>query len=108
MSCTAITFLQVLIFLTDLEKNDVQATGRTRENRTADANQKIISSKQLQKQERECFEYCCVELFILLSGMIIQLWRLQAIGKVTLQFTKLDLVKGGVKEVPSALSHKLL
>ena len=94
--------------MSDLEKNDVGATGTIRENRTADANQKIISSKQLQKQERGCFEYCCVGLFILLSGMTIQLWRLQAIGKVTLQFTKLDLVKGGVKEVPSALSHELL
>ena len=43
----------------DLAKIDGQATGTIRENRTAGANQKMISSKQLQKQERGCFEYCC-------------------------------------------------
>ena len=45
--------------MSDLAKIDLQATGRIRENRTAGTNQKMISSKQLQKQERECFEYCC-------------------------------------------------
>ena len=43
----------------DLAKIDVQTTGTIRENRRAGANQKIICSKQLQKQERGCFEYCC-------------------------------------------------
>ena len=44
--------------ISDLAKIDVQATGTIRENRTAGANQKMKSSKQLQKQERGCFEYC--------------------------------------------------
>ena len=35
-----------------------QPTGTIRENRTANTNQKMIISKQLQKQERECFKYC--------------------------------------------------
>ena len=43
----------------DLTKIDVRATGMIRENKTAGANQKIISLKRLQKQERECFKYCC-------------------------------------------------
>ena len=45
--------------MTDLAKIDVKTTGTIRENRTAGANQKMISTKQLQKQERGCFEYCC-------------------------------------------------
>ena len=45
--------------MSDLEKNHVRATATIRENRTAGANQKIITPKQLQKQERGCFEYCC-------------------------------------------------
>ena len=45
--------------MSDLAKIDVRATGTIRENRTAGANQKMISSKQLQKQERGCFKYCC-------------------------------------------------
>ena len=45
--------------MSDLEKNDVGATETIRENRTTNANQKIISSKQRQTQERECFEYYC-------------------------------------------------
>ena len=45
--------------MSDLAKIDLRATGAIRENRTAGANQKMISSKQLQKQERGCFEYCC-------------------------------------------------
>ena len=43
----------------DFAKIDVQATDTIRENRTAGANQKMIGSKQLQKQERGCFKYCC-------------------------------------------------
>ena len=35
--------------ISDLAKIDVRATGARRENRTAGANQKMISSKQLQK-----------------------------------------------------------
>ena len=35
----------------DIAKIDVQATGTIRENRTPSANKKMISSKQLQKQE---------------------------------------------------------
>ena len=68
--------------MSDLAKIDVRATGTIRENRTAGANQKMISSKQLQKQERGCFEYCYDET--------VQLRRLQATGKVTRQFTMLD------------------
>ena len=45
--------------MADLAKIDVRATGTIREHRTTGANQKMISSKQLQKQERGCFEYCC-------------------------------------------------
>ena len=45
--------------MSDLAKIDEQAAGTIRENRTAGTNQKIISSKQLQKQERGCFKYCC-------------------------------------------------
>ena len=45
--------------MSDLVKIDVQAIGTIRENRTAGANQNIISSKQFQKQERGCFKYCC-------------------------------------------------
>ena len=45
--------------MSDLAKIDVEVTGTTRENRTAGTNQKMISLKQLQKQERECFKYCC-------------------------------------------------
>ena len=37
--------------MSDLEKNDVRAAGTIRENRTAGANQKMISSKQ----ERDMF-----------------------------------------------------
>ena len=47
--------------MSDLAKIDVRATGTIRENRTPGANQKMISSKQLQKQERGCFQYCCDE-----------------------------------------------
>ena len=54
-------------------KIDVQATGTIRENRTAGANQKMIRSKQLQKQERGCFEYCCDGTVYIASGMTIQL-----------------------------------
>ena len=45
--------------MSDLAKIDVPATGTIRENRTTGTNQKMISLKQLQKQERKCFEYCC-------------------------------------------------
>ena len=45
--------------MSDLVKIDLRAIGTIRENRTAGAYQKMISSKQFQKQERGCFEYCC-------------------------------------------------
>ena len=41
--------------MSTLAKINVRATGTIRENRTARANQKMISSKQLQKQERAFF-----------------------------------------------------
>ena len=49
--------------MSDLAKIDVRATGTIRENRTVNINQKMISSKQLQKQERGCFKYCCDVIF---------------------------------------------
>ena len=52
-------FLTSYSFMSDLAKVDVRATGTIRENRTAGSNQKMISSKQLQKKDGECFEYCC-------------------------------------------------
>ena len=45
--------------ISDLAKINVRATDKIRENRTAGTNQKMISSKQLQKQERGYFKYCC-------------------------------------------------
>ena len=46
--------------MSDLAKIDVRATGTIRENRTGTIrNQKMISSKQLKKQERGCSKYCC-------------------------------------------------
>ena len=45
--------------MSDLAKIDVRATDTIRENKIAATNLKMISSKQLQKQERGCFEYCC-------------------------------------------------
>ena len=71
--------------MSDLAKIDVRAIGTIRENRTAGANQKMIISKQLQNQERGCFEYCCVGTVYITKWRDIQLWRLQATRKVTLQ-----------------------
>ena len=86
--------------MSDLVKIDVQAIGTIRENRTAGANQKMISSKQLQKQERRCFEYCC-------DGTVyIAKWHDNSVVTIAgnweshIQVHKVRRrVKGGVKEV---------
>ena len=87
--------------MSDLAKIDVRATGTIRKNRTAGANQKMISSKQLQKQERGCFEYCC--------GVTVYIAKWHDHSVVTIasnweSHTPVHKVKrrvkGGVKEVP--------
>ena len=87
--------------MSDLAKIDVRATGMIRENRTAGTNQKIISSKQLQKQKRGCFEYCCDRTVYIAkwhnnsNAMIASNWESHTpIHKVR------HRVKGDVKGVP--------
>ena len=87
--------------MSDLAKIDVRATGTIRENRTAGTNQKMISSKQLQKQERGCFEYCC-------DGILyIAKWHNNSVVTIASNWEShipvhkvRRRVKGGGKEVP--------
>ena len=87
--------------MSDLAKIDMRAIGILRENRTAGANQKIISSKQLQKQELGYFEYCCDETLYIAKCfdnsivMITSNWESH-----TPVHNVRRRVKGGVKEVP--------
>ena len=87
--------------MSDLEKIDVQATGTIRENRIPGANRKMISSKQLQKQERRCFEYCCDET------VYIAKWHDNSVVTIASNWEShtpvhkvRGMVKGSVKEVP--------
>ena len=86
--------------MSDLAKVYVRATGTLRENRTAGANQKMISSKQLQKQERGCFEYCCN------GTLYIAKWHDNSVVTIASNWEShipvhkvRRLVKEGVKEV---------
>ena len=91
--------------MSDLAKIDVQATGTIRVNRTAGANQKMISSKQLQKQERGCFKYCC-------DGTVcIAKWHKNLVVTIASNWeshTPVHKVKGRCKRSTTASSHKLL
>ena len=86
--------------MSDLAKIDVRATSAIRENRTPGANQKMISSKQLQKQERGCFEYCC-------DGTVYNVkWHNNSVVTIASNWEShipvhkvRRRVKGGVKEV---------
>ena len=87
--------------MSDLAKIDVRATGSIRENRIAGTNQKMISSKQLQKQERRCFEYCCN------STLYIAKWHDNSVVTVASNWEShipvhkvRQRVKGGVNKVP--------
>ena len=72
-----------------------------RKNRTVGANQKMISSKQLQKQECGCFEYCC-------DGIVyIAKWHDNSVVTIASNWESYTPVhkvrhhaKEGVKEVP--------
>ena len=67
-------FLTSYSLMSDLVKIDVRAIGTRRENRTAGANQKMISSRQFQKQlQKHVLNIAVMRLFILLSGMTIYL-----------------------------------
>ena len=87
--------------MSDLAKIDVRAIGTIRENRTAGANQKMISSEQLQKQERGCFEYCFD------GTLYIAKWHGNAVVTIASNWeSRIPVhkvrrrVKGGVNEVP--------
>ena len=86
--------------MSDLAKIDVRAIGTIRENRTAGANQKMISSKQFHKQERGCFEYCYD------GTLYIAKWHDNSIVTIASNWEShipvykvRRRVKGGVKEV---------
>ena len=87
--------------MSDLAKIDVRATGTIRENRTPGANQNTISSKQLQKQERGCFEYCFDKT------LYITKWHDNSVVTIASNWESHTPVhkvrrpvKGSVKEVP--------
>ena len=94
-------FFIIYSLMSDLAKIDVQATSTIRENRAAGANQKMISSKQLQKQERRCFEYCCD------GTLYIAKWHDNSVVTIASNWESYipvyklrRRVKGHVKEVP--------
>ena len=76
--------------MSELAKIDIRATGTIRKNRTAGANQKMISSKQLQKQERGCFEYCCDGSLYITKWHDNSVVTITSNWKVTFQFSRLD------------------
>ena len=87
--------------MSDLTKIDVRATSTISESRTAGANQKMISSKQLQKQERKCLEYCCN------GTLCIAKWHDNSVVTIASNWKSHIPVykvrhreKGGVNEVP--------
>ena len=91
--------------MSDLVKIDVQAIGTIRENRTADANQKRITSKQFQKQERGCFKYCCY------GTVYVAKWHDNSVVTIASNWeshTPIHKVKGRCKRSTTASSHKLL
>ena len=57
--------------MSDLAKIDVRATGTIRENGTAGANQKMISSNSFKNRSVDVLNIAVMGLFILLSGMTI-------------------------------------
>ena len=90
--------------MSNLAKIDVIATGTIRENRTAGAKQKMISSKQLQKQERGCFKYCC-------DGTVyIAKWHKNSVVAIASNWeshTPVHKVKGRCKKSNTVSSYKL-
>ena len=95
--------------MSNLAKIDVRVTGTIKENRTASASQKMINSKQLQKQERGCLEYCC-------DGTVyIAKWHDNSVVTIASNWESYTpvpklrrRVKEGVKRSSTASSHKLL
>ena len=59
--------------MSDLAKIDVRATGTTRENRTAGANQKMTTQNNFKNRSVNVLNIAVMVLFILLSGVIIPL-----------------------------------
>ena len=87
--------------MSDLAKIDVRATDTIKQNRTACANQKMISSKQLQKQECGCFEYCCDKTVYIAKWHDISFVTIASNWESHISVYKVRRwVKGGVKEVP--------
>ena len=94
-------FFTSYCLMSDLVKIDVRAIGTIRKNRTACANQKMIISKQLEKQERGCFEYYCDATLYIAKWHDNLLVTIASNCESHIPVHKVRRrVKGGVKEVP--------